>query len=245
MITSKAPNPTITDSNSPYYTDLANFNSKWTLKGMIGNADAIISQGAQAFDSRLIRKGSISPGDYAYIGNREGMVTSVGAFDTKASIENVVGTFVVGETVTGGTSGETAVVVGVSGDTLLLSNVSGALTASEELTGGTSGATADYLSDDGVGGIISIEVNEDMRYLPQEYKNNSPEDAGYDADDSNRNRTVTYVLNPIDGIEAGSIVGGIYNLYTGNILVIGKRTADSSTWPKVAEDVVAFQTKFD
>lgn len=57
---------------------------------------------------------------------------------------SVVGTFVVGETVTGGTSGKTAVIIAISseGDYLLTAAFSGAFTTGETITGGTSGATA-------------------------------------------------------------------------------------------------------
>jgi len=57
-------------------------------------------------------------------------------------ISSIVGTFVAGETVTGGTSTNTAVVNFVGKDYLLLATPSGALTDGETLTGGTSGATA-------------------------------------------------------------------------------------------------------
>jgi hypothetical protein len=59
-------------------------------------------------------------------------------------VTSVVGTFAVGETITGGSSSETAVVVAVSdeNDYLLVNTVSGTLTAGETLTGGTSSATA-------------------------------------------------------------------------------------------------------
>ena len=58
-------------------------------------------------------------------------------------ITGSTGTFVVGETITGGTSAHTATVVAVSaeGDYLLVSSISAALTIGETLTGGTSSAT--------------------------------------------------------------------------------------------------------
>jgi len=56
-------------------------------------------------------------------------------------IGTIVGTFVVGETVTGGTSSQTAVVNFVGKDYLLIATPSGALTDGETLTGGTSAAT--------------------------------------------------------------------------------------------------------
>lgn len=61
------------------------------------------------------------------------------------AISGLVGTFVVGETVTGGTSAATATVLAVSaeGDYLIMGSPTGTFTvAGEALTGGTSGATA-------------------------------------------------------------------------------------------------------
>jgi len=57
-------------------------------------------------------------------------------------IGTIVGTFTVGETITGGTSAATAVVVAVGNDYLTLSGGSGTFTAAETITGGSSGATA-------------------------------------------------------------------------------------------------------
>lgn len=60
-------------------------------------------------------------------------------------ISGVTGTFVVGETITGGTSSATATVIAVSkeGDYLLMGAPTGTFTAAgEAITGGTSGATA-------------------------------------------------------------------------------------------------------
>lgn len=57
-------------------------------------------------------------------------------------ISSASGDFTVGETVTGGTSGETANVDYVSEDFLLVSSISGAFTIGETITGGSSGETA-------------------------------------------------------------------------------------------------------
>lgn len=57
-------------------------------------------------------------------------------------ISSVTGTFQTGETITGGTSTETATVDFVGDDFLIISSVSGTLTDGETLTGGTSSATA-------------------------------------------------------------------------------------------------------
>lgn len=58
-----------------------------------------------------------------------------------------VGTFTVGETITGGTSGATAIVVADNNIGILaISDLSGTFTSSETITGGSSSATATYLS---------------------------------------------------------------------------------------------------
>lgn len=60
----------------------------------------------------------------------------------KINLTSITGTFEKGETITGGTSTETAIVL-FAGDTyLLLRKVSGDFTDTETVTGGTSGATA-------------------------------------------------------------------------------------------------------
>ncbi len=58
------------------------------------------------------------------------------------SLSSVVGTFIVGETVTGGTSHMTGVISAVTATTITLIKVSGTFTNAETITGGTSGATA-------------------------------------------------------------------------------------------------------
>lgn len=60
----------------------------------------------------------------------------------QANISGVSGTFVVGETVTGGTSGATGVIYSSNGTTTLILDQPGVFTVSETITGGTSGATA-------------------------------------------------------------------------------------------------------
>ena len=60
------------------------------------------------------------------------------------NISNTSGTFTVGETVTGGTSGETMTVVSASSSEIIANDASGAFTVGETLTGGTSGATATF-----------------------------------------------------------------------------------------------------
>lgn len=65
------------------------------------------------------------------------------SFDTEytVALSGITGTFVVGETVTGGTSAATATVTYVGSDFIGVKDRSGAFTGGETITGGTSGAT--------------------------------------------------------------------------------------------------------
>lgn len=58
------------------------------------------------------------------------------------SYKTKTGTYTVGETVTGGTSGATGVILSDFGTTLLLGTVTGVFVTNETITGGTSGAHA-------------------------------------------------------------------------------------------------------
>jgi hypothetical protein len=80
------------------------------------------------------------------------VVTLGGAFDvtstgTLLNLNTVVGTFAVGETITGGTSSATAVVVAVGTNLVYYNNiVGGPFTAAETITGAGSSATAVVVS---------------------------------------------------------------------------------------------------
>lgn len=63
-------------------------------------------------------------------------------FAVELDVSVVSGTLVEGETVTGGTSGATAVIVEKISNNLRLTNYTGTFSTSETITGGTSGATA-------------------------------------------------------------------------------------------------------
>lgn len=66
---------------------------------------------------------------------------------TTLTYGTLVGTFVVGEVVTGGTSGATGVIVTDNGATIMvLAGITGTFAALETITGGTSGATAAIVS---------------------------------------------------------------------------------------------------
>lgn len=59
-----------------------------------------------------------------------------------ATLASVSGIFEIGETVEGGTSSATGVIVSFTDDTIILKNVTGTFTNAETITGGTSSATA-------------------------------------------------------------------------------------------------------
>jgi hypothetical protein len=93
--------------------------------------------------------GGLTPGGY-YTGSYGTYAYNLEITDTAAEelfVTAVSGTFTPGETVTGGTSGETAIVITqvVDGSTYLyVKSASGPFTLGETITGGTSGQTAVY-----------------------------------------------------------------------------------------------------
>lgn len=93
---------------------------------------------------------------------------------------------------------------------------------------------------DSDGGIIGLEVNEDMRYLPLDYWDN-PAAFGYDDDPTKRNRTVTYVFGKeteLDGVRNG---GGVVMLFQGTLQVMRQYTNDPNSWNSVAQAAAKFQ----
>lgn len=91
----------------------------------------------------------VNGSDTGFIYDGSSFWPSVAGGIWQLDIDNVSGTFETGETITGGTSGETATIYAVDGNRLLLTGVSDAFTDDEVITGGTSGATADVNSVDG------------------------------------------------------------------------------------------------
>ena len=84
------------------------------------------------------------------------------------NISSATGAFTVGETVTGGTSGETAVVVSYTTGKIIVNTVSGSFTDGETITGGTSGRTAtlDSSNSNDIRDIqlTSLQVRQCKRY---------------------------------------------------------------------------------
>jgi len=100
----------------------------YMLLFLTGKMYVFYSGGTQATDIN-----GISGRDYLDIDAQETFTISAAS-----------GTFTQGETITGGTSGETAEVLADNSGTLLVRSVSGAFTASETITGGTSSETATF-----------------------------------------------------------------------------------------------------
>ena len=84
------------------------------------------------------------------------------------------------------------------------------------------------------GEIKGIVVNEDMRYLPKDYRND-PASFGYDDDASKRNRTITYVFGKDTVLEGNRNGGGAVMLFQGSLMIMKQYTSDKSTWNQVAQ----------
>ncbi len=74
------------------------------------------------------------------------LVDAGGVTKVVIDYDTLVGTFVVGETITGGTSGATAVIVSDNGSEIVANTVLGTFVNGETITGGTSAATANTTS---------------------------------------------------------------------------------------------------
>jgi len=87
--------------------------------------------------------------------------TGFDSYNSTLGITGVSGAFTVGETITGGTSGATAVYVSDDGTTMNLTSVSETFQSGETITGGTSGETATTTGADvSVGAGASAEIVE-------------------------------------------------------------------------------------
>ena len=87
--------------------------------------------------------------------------TGFDAYNSTLGITGASGAFTVGETITGGTSGATAVYVSDDGTTMNLTSVSETFQSGETITGGTSGETATTTGADvSVGAGASAEIVE-------------------------------------------------------------------------------------
>mgnify|MGYP003643587969 FL=1 len=102
-------------------------------------------------------------------GNQDGPAgLRIDGSHAELNISSATGAFTVGETVTGGTSGETAVVVSYTTGKIIVNTVSGGFTNGETITGGTSGRTAtlDSSNNNDIRDIqfTSLQVRQCKRY---------------------------------------------------------------------------------
>ena len=83
------PNPYETDVNSERYTAINKIDNRVTTMGIIGDADTLIGKG---FERQFIAANmelNVEAGDFAYCGNRVGMVTAVTKNGTTGKIETI------------------------------------------------------------------------------------------------------------------------------------------------------------
>ncbi|MFT5377833.1 MAG: hypothetical protein ACI906_004674, partial [Candidatus Latescibacterota bacterium] len=84
---------------------------------------------------------------------------------TTVTLNNVVGTFVAAETITGSTSAATASVSSVSGSDLTVSSVTGVFSGGETVTGGTSAAIGNYVST----AVGSVALGDSVQVLTNSF----------------------------------------------------------------------------
>jgi len=102
-------------------------------------------------DQNYIRANDITP-------DTTGSVTTI-------TLNNVVGTFVAAETITGSTSAATASVSSVSGSDLIVSSVTGVFSGGETVTGGTSAAIGNYVSTS----VGSVALGDSVQVLSNSF----------------------------------------------------------------------------
>ena len=102
-------------------------------------------------DQNYIRANDITP-------DTTGSVTTV-------TLNNVVGTFVAAETITGSSSAATATVSSASGSALIVSSVTGVFSGGETVTGGTSAAIGNYVST----AVGSVALGDSVQVLSNSF----------------------------------------------------------------------------
>lgn len=120
----------------------------------VGGVDGAIA--VSVADLRIVDEAQAIIGRSNTPFGNDGLVVSAFTGEARQITHGAVtgGPFVVGELITGGTSGATASVLAVEPNGLVINNITGAFTAGpafEVLTGGTSGATATSSSVNEVG----------------------------------------------------------------------------------------------
>ena len=77
LLQPKGPNPHETDVNSPRYTEAGNVSKRATEMGISGDAATLLGRGFERVFIQSDMEFKTEAGDFAYIGNRVGMVSAV------------------------------------------------------------------------------------------------------------------------------------------------------------------------
>ena len=77
LLEQNGPDLNETDVNSPRYTELSQEKNHPTIMGITGDADTLIGKGFERQFIAANMEMNVAAGDYAYMGNRVGMVTAV------------------------------------------------------------------------------------------------------------------------------------------------------------------------
>ena len=89
LLEPKGPNPHETDVNSPRYTEASQASKRATEMGISGDAATLLGRGFERVFIQSDMEFKTEAGDFAYIGNRVGMVTAVTKNITTQKVETI------------------------------------------------------------------------------------------------------------------------------------------------------------
>ena len=89
LLKSKGPNPHETNVNSPRYTEASKASKRATEMGISGDAATLLGRGFERVFIQSDMEFKTEAGDFAYIGNRVGMVTAVTKNVTTQKVETI------------------------------------------------------------------------------------------------------------------------------------------------------------
>ena len=89
LLESKGPNPHETNVNSPRYTEASQASKRATEMGISGDAATLLGRGFERVFIQSDMEFKTEAGDFAYIGNRVGMVTAVTKNVTTQKVETI------------------------------------------------------------------------------------------------------------------------------------------------------------
>ena len=89
LLQPKGPNPHETDVNSPRYTEASKASKRATEMGISGDAATLLGRGFERVFIQSDMEFKTEAGDFAYIGNRVGMVTGVTKNVTTQKVETI------------------------------------------------------------------------------------------------------------------------------------------------------------